>query len=302
MSVAPPTAKPELLDTATLARLSSMQFLARTVVEGFILGLHKSPFRGFSVEFAEYRPYVPGDDLRHIDWKVYGRTERQYVKLFEEETNLACHVLLDASGSMSYGSQPLTKLGYAARLAACLSYFMMGQRDAAGLAVFDTKIRSFLPARLRQSHLHHILATLEETQPGAETDLAAPLHEVAEALKRRGMVILISDLLCELEPLTEALQHLKFSGHDVIVFQVLDPHEIEFPFDQITEFTDLENAEKITAGGRAVRDEYLKEFNAHQAALKDLLANLKIHHALFDTRVPLDLALSEYLHRRGRAG
>src|SRR5438105_2754 len=140
---ATPTAKPDLLDTATLSRLSSMQLLARTVVEGFILGLHKSPFRGFSVEFAEYRPYVPGDDIKHIDWKVYGKTERQYVKLFEEETNLACHVVVDASGSMGYASQPLSKLDYATRLASCLCYFMMGQRDAAGLAVFDTKIRSF---------------------------------------------------------------------------------------------------------------------------------------------------------------
>jgi uncharacterized protein (DUF58 family) len=292
----------DILDTATLARLSSMQLLARTVVEGFILGLHKSPFRGFSVEFAEYRPYVSGDDIRHIDWKVYGKTERQYVKLFEEETNLACHVILDASASMGYSSQPLSKLDYAARLAACLCYFMMGQRDAAGLAVFDTKIRSYLPARLRQSHLQHILTTLEECKAGDETDLAKPLHEVAEAIKKRGMVILISDMLCDLEPLTEALQHLKFAGHDVIVFQVLDPHEVEFPFDQLTEFTDLESGEKIKASGRAAREEYLKEFNAHQAALKDMLANLKIHHALFQTNMPLDIALSEYLYRRGRAG
>jgi uncharacterized protein (DUF58 family) len=294
--------KPELLDTATLARLNSMQLLARTVVEGFILGLHKSPFRGFSVEFAEYRSYVAGDDIKHIDWKVFAKTDRHYVKLFEEETNLACHVVLDASGSMAYESLPLNKLQYASRLAACLCYFMMGQRDGAGLAIFDTEVRTFLPARLRQSQLQHIFTTLEELKAGEETDLAAPLHAVADTIKKRGLVVVISDFLGDVEPLTSALQHLKFAGHDVLAFQVLDPDEIEFPFSKLTEFTDLESGEKIKTSGRSARDEYLKEFNAHQAALKDALASLKIDHALFDTRMPLDFALAEYLYRRGRAG
>ena len=297
-----PSAKPELLDTATLARLNSLQLLAKTVVEGFILGLHKSPFQGVSVEFAEYRSYVAGDDIKHIDWKVYARSDRHFIKLFEEETNLACHVVLDASGSMAYGSQPLTKLGYATRMAACLCYFMMGQRDAAGLAVFDTEVRAFLPARLRQSQLQHILSTLEETKPGEETDLAGPLHSVAETIKKRGMVVVISDLLSDIEPLVEALQHLKFSGHDVLVFQVLDPDEIEFPFSKLTEFTDLETGERLKTSGRSVRDEYIKEFNAHQKAIQDALADLKIDFARFDTRMPLDFALSEYLYRRGRSG
>jgi len=296
------TGKVELLDTATLARLSSMQLLAKAVVEGFILGLHKSPYRGFSVEFAEYRAYAPGDDIKHIDWKVYAKTDRYYVKLFEEETNLACHVVLDASGSMAYGSQPLTKLQYASRMAACLLYFMMGQRDAAGLAVFDTALRTFLPARLRQSHLQHILSTLEECQAGQETDLAQPLHDVAEAIKKRGLVVLVSDLLGDIAALSCALQHLKFAGHDVIVFQVLDPHEIEFPFEQVTEFSDLETGEKVITSGRSIRGQYLKEFNAHQAAIRDALADLKIDHALFDTRMPLDVALAEYLYKRAKAG
>ncbi|MCY3024170.1 MAG: DUF58 domain-containing protein [Planctomycetota bacterium] len=296
------TGKIELLDTATLARLSNMQLLAKAVVEGFIMGLHKSPYRGFSVEFAEYRAYAPGDDIKHIDWKVYAKTDRYYVKLFEEETNLACHVVLDASGSMAYGSQPLTKLQYAARMSACLLYFMMGQRDAAGLAIFDTAVRTFLPARLRQSHLQHILTTLEDCQPGGETDLAQPLHNVAETIKKRGLVVLISDLLGDIEPLSYALQHLKFAGHDVIVFQVLDPHEMDFPFDQVTEFTDLESGEKLTTAGRSIRDQYLKQFNAHQAAIRDALADLKIDYALFDTRMPLDAALAEYLYKRAKAG
>jgi len=297
-----PGAQMELLDTATLARLSNMQLLAKTVVEGFILGLHKSPFRGFSVEFAEYRSYVPGDDVKHLDWKVFAKTDKYYLKLFEEETNLACHVVLDASGSMAYGSLPLTKFQYAARMAACLAYLMMRQRDATGLVTFDTELRTFLPARLHQSHLQRMLTTLEECQPGRETDLAEPLHHVAEAIKKRGLIVLISDLIGDVEPLVSALQHLKFAGHDVIVFQVLDPHELEFPFDQLVEFTDLETGERVRTSGRSARDAYLQEFQAHQAAIRDGCAGLKIDHAVFDTRMPLDFALAEYLYRRGRRG
>jgi uncharacterized protein (DUF58 family) len=300
--MANPSGAPVLLDPATLARLSSLQLLAKTVVEGFILGLHRSPFRGFSVEFAEYRAYTPGDDLRHIDWKVFAKTDRHYLKLFEEETNLACHLVLDASGSMGYGSRALTKLQYGASLAACLAYFMNGQRDAAGLAIVDTELRSFLPARLRQSHLQQLLGTLEQCQPGGETDLAGPLHQVAESLKRRGLVILISDLICDLATLGPALQHLAFVGHDVIVFQVLDPHEREFPFTRLTEFTDLETGERLRATGETARAIYLRNFAAHQTRLTDLLAELKIDHALLDTGMPLDNALAEYLYRRGRAG
>jgi len=297
-----PLAKPELLDAATLARISNMQLLAKTVVEGFILGLHKSPYRGFSVEFAEYRSYVPGDDIKHIDWKVFAKTDKYYLKLFEEETNLACHLVLDASGSMAYGSQPLTKFQYAARMAACLSYFMMRQRDATGLVLFDTQIRTFLPAHLRQSHLQRILSTLEACEPGSETDLAQPLHEVAEALKRRGLVVLISDLLGDTQPLLSALQHLKFAGHDVILFQTLDPDELEFPFDKLVEFTDLETGEKVKTSGRSAREHYLAELDAHQAAIRNGAADLRIDHVVFDTRMSLDYALSEYLYRRGRSG
>ena len=292
----------ELLDTATLARLSNLQLLARTVVEGFILGLHKSPFRGFSVEFAEYRSYVPGDDVKHIDWKVYAKSDKYFLKLFEEETNLACHVVLDASGSMGYGSGPLTKFQYAARLAACLAHLMMRQRDATGLVMFDTEVRTFLPARGQQSHLQRVLGVLEQCRPGKETDLAEPLHQVAEAIRKRGLVVLISDLLGDVEAMLGALQHLKFAGHDVIVFQVLDPDELEFPFEQLVELTDIETGEKVKTSGRSAREQYLREFQAHQAAIRDGCAGLKIDHATFDTRMPLDFALAEYLYRRGRRG
>lgn len=296
-----PTAAVELLDTATLARISSMQLLARTVVEGFILGLHRSPFRGFSVEFAEYRAYAPGDDIRHIDWKAYAKTDRYFVKQFEEETNLACHVVLDASASMAYGSQPLTKFGYAARLAACLSYFMMRQRDAAGLVIFDTAVRELLPAAMRPSHLQRLLSTLEACRPGGETDLAGPLHQTALSVRNRGLIVLISDLLGDIQPLLGALQHLKFAGHDVIVFQVLDRDELEFPFSDLAEFTDLESGRKIRTSSRSARQQYLRELTAHQAAIRDGCADLKIDLATLDTRMPLDIALAEYLYRRSRS-
>ena len=295
------TAKPELMDTTTLARISNMQLLARTVVEGFILGLHKSPFRGFSVEFAEYRQYVPGDDIKHIDWKAYAKSDKYYLKLFEEETNLACHIVLDASASMGYGSQALNKFGYASRMAACLAYFMMRQRDATGLITFDTAIREFLPAALRPSHLQRMLGVLEDCQVGKETDLGQPLHDVAAAIKSRGLVVLISDLLGDLEPLMSALQHLKFAGHDVLVMQVLDPHEIEFPFSDLMEITDMESGVKTKTSGKTAREVYLKEFKAHQAAIADGCAELKIDYAVFDTRMPLDVALAEYLYRRGKS-
>jgi uncharacterized protein (DUF58 family) len=296
-----PTSKPELLDTATLARISNMQLLAKTVVEGFVLGLHRSPFRGFSVEFAEYRAYVPGDDIKHIDWKAYAKTDRYFVKLFEEETNLSCHVVLDASASMGYGSGALNKFQYSARLAACLAYFMMRQRDATGLITFDTAIRDFLPAAMRPSHLQRVLGTLEDCRTGGETDLAEPLHQVAGAIRNRGLVVLISDLLGDIDPLLGALQHLKFCGHDVIVFQVLDPHEIEFPFSDLAEFTDLESGQKIKTSSRSARGQYLRELEAHQSAIRDGCADLRIDHALFDTRMPLDFALAEYLYRRGKS-
>src|SRR4051812_7758295 len=274
----------ELLDGAALARLGDLELLAKTVVEGFILGLHRSPYRGFSVEFAEYRPYVPGDDVKRIDWKAYAKTDRHYLKLYEEETNLACHLLVDASGSMGYASGDVTKLAYATRMAACLAYFLMGQRDACGLAVFDTELRSFLPARLRHSHLQRILATLATSGPGGETALHEPLHRCAEAIRRRGMVVLISDMLGELDQLAPALQHLRHAGHEVLVFQVLDGHELEFPFDGLAEFTDLETGEKLVTSGRSAKAAWLEGLKRHQERLHGMLADLKIDHAQFDTR------------------
>ena len=194
------------LDFDTLGRIRNMHLLAKTVVEGFILGLHRSPYRGFSVEFAEYRQYAPGDEIRHLDWKLYGKTDRYYIKQYEEETNLNCHVVLDTSGSMGYGSGAVTKLQYGSFLAASLAYFMMQQRDATGLVLFDEEVRLMLPPSGRQTHLHRMLAALEDQKPGKGTNIAVPLHDMAEAIKRRGLLVLISDLYDEPKRVLDALQ------------------------------------------------------------------------------------------------
>jgi len=290
------------LDLDVLSRIGSMQLLAKVVVEGFVLGLHRSPYRGFSVEFAEYRQYSPGDEIKHIDWKVYGKTDRYYIKQFEEETNLACHILLDASGSMAYKSNDagLSKLQYGACLAACLADFMMRQRDATGLTIFDTEVRSSLPPRLRQSHRQHVLSELEALEPGGETNIAGPLHDLAETLKRTGLIVLISDLLDEPEDVLSALQHFRFQGHDIIVFHIMDDAELTFPFDAMTEFSDLETGEKLLVSPEGMKPVYLEELRRFLTFYEKGCADVKADYQLFDTKAPLDLALSEYLHRRSR--
>ena len=288
------------LDFDTLSRISNMQLLAKTVVEGFILGLHRSPYRGFSVEFAEYRQYAPGDEIRYLDWKLYGKTDRYYVKQFEEETNLNCHIILDKSASMSYGSGKLTKLQYGSYLAASLAQFMMMQRDATGLVLFDTEIRTLLPARSRTTHLHLMLSELENLQPAGATATGKPLHDLAEGIKKRGLIVLISDLYDEPEDVLSGLQHFKFLGNDVIVFHLMDKAEADFPFDHVTEFIDPETGERIVTAPDSVRKDYLAELEAFCAAYRQGCAALKVDYALFDTSTPLELALSEYLYQRSR--
>jgi uncharacterized protein (DUF58 family) len=297
-------ATPGALDYNVLARIDSMQLLAKVVVEGFILGLHRSPYRGFSVEFAEYRQYSPGDEVKHVDWKVYGKTDRYYIKQFEEETNLTCYVIVDASASMNYRHAPegFTKFQYASRIAACLSYLMMRQRDAAGLIIFDTKIRTALPPRVRQTHLKHMLTALETTQPGGETDISIPLHELADGLKRKGLIILISDLLDDPAKVISALQHFRFQGHEVIVFQVMDDGELNFPFSTMTEFTDMETQQKSMVSPEGMRSIYMEELRQFLSAYEKGCAGIHADYKLFDTGKPLEIVLSEYLHRRSRMG
>ena len=288
------------MDLDTLSRITNMQLLAKTVVEGFVLGLHKSPYRGFSVEFAEYRQYVPGDEIRHLDWKLYGKTDRYYIKQFEEETNLNCHILLDKSGSMGYGSGKITKFQYGCYLAASLAYFIMTQRDATGLVLFDNEIRTLLPPRSRTTHLHLMLSELENAQPSGSTATGKPLHDLAEGVKKRGLIILISDLFDEPAQILSGLQHFRFLGNDVIVFHIADPSELKFPFEQLTQFIDPETQEQILTVPQHVRQHYLREMEDFYGQYRQGCADLKVDYNLFDTSMPLELALSEYLFARSR--
>jgi uncharacterized protein (DUF58 family) len=289
------------LDPGVIARLGTMELKARTVVEGFLSGLHRSPYKGFSVEFAEYRQYLPGDDLNTIDWKVYARTDRHYVKKFEEETNLECHLLLDQSASMAYkGSAPMTKLEYGSVLAASLAFLMNRQRDATGLIAFDEQIRLRLPAASRPGHVHAILLALERLQPGLRSNVGRPLHQLAEALLKRSLVVLISDLLDDPEPVVKGLRHLKFRGTDVVVFQLLDPHELTFPFKGAAKFKDIETSEEVVADPSRARTEYLRELAGLTLRYDRELRGAGIDYVQIDTSQPLDFALLTYLSARAR--
>jgi len=290
------------LDPAVVARLGTLELKARTIVEGFLSGLHRSPFKGFSVEFAEYRQYLPGDDLATIDWKVYARSDRYYVKKFEEETTLDCHLLIDVSGSMGYGSHhAMTKFQYGACLAASLGYLMNRQRDAVGLTAFDEDIVSMLPASSRVGHLRALLLTLDRLRLGRMTNVSKPLHLLADSLSKRGMVVLISDLLDDPDAVIRGLKHFQFRGTDVIVFHILDRDEIEFPFERATRFEDLETDEEVIAVPGAVRDHYLREMKSLIERYRRDLGGAGIDYQLLDTNRPLELALMSYLSTRARA-
>ncbi len=290
----------QFLDPAIIARLGSLELKARTVVEGFLTGLHRSPFKGFSVEFAEYRQYMPGDDLSTIDWKVYARSDRHYVKKFEEDTNLNCHLMLDISGSMGYGSRGLTKFHYGQCLAASLAYLMNRQRDGAGLIAFDDRIVARLPASARSGHLHALLVTLDRLTIGQSTNVSKPLHQLAESLSKRGMVVLISDLLDEPEQVIRGLKHFRFRGTDVIVFHVLDPDELSFPFEKATRFEDLETRDEVLAVPAKVREHYVQAIRGLIERYRRELGGAAIDYHLVTTDQPLELGLLAYLAARGR--
>jgi uncharacterized protein (DUF58 family) len=289
------------LDPAVIARLGTMELKARTVVEGFLAGLHRSPYKGFSVEFAEYRQYLPGDDLSTLDWKVYARSDRHYVKKFEEETNLECHVLLDISASMAYrGSAPMSKLEYGSVLVASLAYLMNRQRDATGLLAFDDRIAFRMPAGARPGHLHALLLALDRMQPGTQSDVGRPLHQLAESLAKRSLVVLVSDLLDDPEPAIKGLKHLRFRGTDVVVFQVLDPNELTFPFRGAARFKDLESAREVVADPASIRSAYLRELAGLTLRYDRELRGSGIDYVQLDTSQPLDFALLAYLSARAK--
>ncbi len=295
------TRERQFLDPAVLARLGTLELKARTIVEGFLSGLHRSPFKGFSVEFAEYRQYIPGDDLSTIDWKVYARSDRHYVKKFEEETNVDCHVMLDVSRSMGYGTHGITKFAYAQCLAAALGYLMNRQRDAVGLTAFDEGTVAMLPATARPGHLRALLLTLDRLQLGARTNMAKPLHQLADGLTKRGMVVLISDLLDDPDQVVRGLKHLQFRGTDVVVFHILDPDELEFPFERATRFEDLETGDEVMALPPAVREHYLAAIGSLVDRYRRELGACGIDYHLLRTDQPLELALLAYLSTRERA-
>ena len=286
------------LDPAVIARLGTLELRARTIVEGFLSGLHRSPLKGFSVEFAEYRQYFPGDALSTIDWKVYARTDRYVVKKFEEETNLKGYLLFDVSASMSYGSGTLTKLEYGSVLAASLAYLMQRQRDAAGLVTFDATVRTFIPPSIRPGHLRALLHALESQTADRRTDSGPPMNQLADALTKRGLVVLISDLLDDPARVVKGLKHFKYRGCEVLVFHVLDHAELTFPFDRPVRFKDLEDQSELLTNPVRVRDSYLRAVNEFIANYRRALGAEGIDYQLLDTSQPLDQALLTYLAAR----
>ena len=288
------------LDPAIIARLGTIDLKARTIVEGFLTGLHRSPYKGFSVEFAEYRQYLPGDDLATLDWKVYARSDKHFVKKFEEETNLTCHMLIDVSKSMGYASGEVTKLQYASFLAGALAYLMHRQRDSFGLIAFDESISALLPASSRSGHLRAVLLALERLELGAGTNVAKPLNDLAAAMRKRGMVILISDLLDEPAQVLDGLKHFRYRGTDVIVFHILDPYELKFPFEHAARFRDMETEEEVQAVPQSIREDYVDKMQSLIAFYRRELQLSGIDYCLLDTSQPLELGLMSYLMTRHR--
>ncbi len=288
------------IDPSVLASLNNLEMRARVVVEGFISGLHKSPHRGFSVEFTDYRHYYQGDDMRHVDWKLYARSDKFYIKQYEDETNVRSYVLLDSSASMGFGSGGMTKIEYAKTLASALAYFITRQRDAVGLITFDEKVNEYIPALCRQPHLIRILRTLAGLQAGAKTDIVKPLSDLATNLNRKSMVILISDLLEGEEQTIKTLQRLRAMGNDVIVFHVLDEAELLFNFQEATEFVDSETSETFITTPPSVRDSYIENLNKYLEYCKKKCQSSGVDYCLLNTSQPLDTALYSYISRRAK--
>jgi len=289
------------LQPKVVAQLANMELRARLVVEGFITGLHKSPYHGFSVEFTEHRPYMPGDEIRHIDWKAYGKTNRYYIKEFEEETNLKSYLILDASKSMDYSSEGnLKKIEYASYVAAALGYLMIEQRDAVGLTVYDEKVRTSLPPRATKLYLQQILRELELLQPGNKTGTAQSLHEVAERIRRRGLIVILSDFFDDPAKVMTALKHFRHRGNEVIAMQVLDPLERSFAFGTDAVFRDMETKEELMTQPWHIQTAYRESMHQFLDFYKRECRENAIDYVLLDTATPFDRALFEYLNKRKR--
>ena len=291
---------PSYLKPDVVSRAEALGLKARTIVEGMRVGDHKSPYHGFSVEFIQHREYVPGDDIRHIDWRVYGRSERYAIKLYEQETNFVGHLLLDASRSMLYGEGAQNKLEVAKLLAATLGYLIIGQRDSAGLYVFDSAWRAQLPASSQPGHVQQILRALESTQPEEKTSIGPLLHALAEKVRRRGLVFLISDVFDDVEPVLEGLRHLRFQGHEVMVFHILHPDETQFPFEGMIKFDGMELKEHLLTRPHLIRPSYLRALQTYLKELQQGCEANRIDYVPVDTSRPLAETLTSYLARRLR--
>ena len=298
--MATPATSARFLDPELLARVGSLELLARTVVEGFMSGLHRSPYTGFSTEFTEYRQYNPGDDLRYLDWRLLARTDRYFIKKYRADTNTQCHLLIDTSASMNYAhASPVTKLQYAQFLAASLAYLLNRQQDAVGLVAFADKVHTHVPARNRTGHMRTIFGNLSMLEPGGETDLAASLHQLAEILTRRGIVVVISDFYDQPDRLAESFQHLRFKGHDVVAFQVLDQNELDFDFSEPELLLeDAETQEQMPVLPDVVVGGYRERMRKHVDDMRLCAAANNVDYELLTTKQPLDFALLSFLSRR----
>ncbi len=279
-------------------RVKSLELRARMVMEGFWKGLHRSPYHGFSVEFSEYRPYAPGDDPRFLDWKVMARSDRAFIKKFEDETNLRAHMLLDRSQSMSYGSGEYSKQDYASTLAATLAYFLMGQNDAVGLTTFDQRVDQHIPARNRPGQLRRLMLNLEKAPGGQGTDLGAAMKGLHEIIKKRGLIILMSDLLAPLEELEKQIGYLAAGGHDLVIFQIMDRRELDFDFTKATHYRDTETGEDLFIDPSVARTGYLERLKAHQESVIHLAGRHGVNYQLVPTDEPLERILFDFVSKR----
>src|SRR5262249_46805528 len=284
-----------------IRQVARLDLRAKFIVEGFVAGLHDSPFHGFSVEFSEHREYVPGDDIKDLDWNVYAKTEKYYIKKFEAETNMTGYLVMDLSESMAWTHrQELTKFEYGICLAAALGYLMIHQQDPVGLVTFDTQIRAALPPRSKRTQLGSILALLANLKPTGQTDVPNCLHQLAAMVKNKSLIMLFSDLLTDVDPLLQSLYHLRHRGHEIILFHILDEAEVKFPFDGMIEFEDVEQHDKLTLDAKGIKEDYLKALAEHCDKLREEAAKANIDYVGMDTSVSFDKALLEYLIQRQR--
>jgi uncharacterized protein (DUF58 family) len=288
----------DLLDPDAIARGESLGILARTVVEGYRVGEHRSPFKGFAIEFSQHREYTIGDDIRHLDWKVLGRTDRYYIKQYEQDTNFVAQLVIDGSESMNYGSGKITKLHYAKVLAACLAYLILLQRDAVALHVFDTEMRETMTRTDNIAKIHTIMDRLAAFQATQLTRLGSALSDIARMTKARGIVVIISDLFDDEEAFEKGVQQIRFGGNEVVVFQVMDPYELEFPFEGIVEFIGLEDMPRLKTNPAAIRKSYLESMNAFRKRVQGVCDRSDCHYILANTGLPIGEMLSSYLAYR----